>query len=100
MLSAYLSRNSTLKNNFKKDTHRVFREKLIIFINEKYQFYRVKPKEDTFLEKYFKLLNGKVYKTSQVRGEFLLALEKTDDIKTLVGKMENDIEVFENFCLE
>lgn len=100
VLSAYVSRNSTLKNNFKKDTHKVFREKLIFFINEKYQFYRVKPKEDTFLEKYFKLLNGKVYKPSQFNGEFLLALEKTDDIKTLVGKMEDDIQMFENFCLE
>lgn len=92
VLSAYLSRNSTLKNNFKKDTHKVFREKLVAFINEKYQFYRIKPNTDDFLDKHFKLLNGKVYKPSQLENELILAFEKDSDIDGVISQVETELE--------
>ncbi|QIY89407.1 LlaJI family restriction endonuclease [Chryseobacterium gallinarum] len=79
VLSAYLSRNSTLKSNFKKDTQKLFREKLIAFINEKYQFYKVKPIEEDFIYKHFKLLNGKIYKPSFLGKELIIAFEKKYD---------------------
>lgn len=91
VLSAYLSRNSTLKNNFKKDTQKIFREKLVTFINEKYQFYKVKPNEDIFLYKYFKLLNGKVYKPSQLEDELILAFEKDSDIDGVFSQIEAEL---------
>ena len=91
VLSSYLSRNSTLKNNFKKDTQKIFREKLVAFINEKYQFYKVKPNEDIFLDKYFKLLNGKVYKPSQLEDELILAFEKDSDIDGVISQIEAEL---------
>lgn len=91
VLSAYLSRNSTLKNNFKKDTQKIFREKLVAFINEKYQFYKVKPNEDIFLDKHFKLLNGKVYKPSQLEDELILAFEKDSDIAGVISQIEAEL---------
>lgn len=91
VLSAYLSRNSTLKNNFKKDTQKIFREKLVTFINEKYQFYKVKPNEDIFLYKYFKLLNGKVYKPSQLEDELILAFERDSDIDGVFSQIEAEL---------
>lgn len=92
VLSAYLSRNSTLKNNFKKDTQRIFREKLVTFINEKYQFYKVKPIEENFIYKHFKLLNGKIYKPSQLENEIILAFEKGSDIDGVILQIEAELE--------
>lgn len=92
VLSSYLSRNSTLKNNFKKDTQKIFREKLVAFINEKYQFYKVKPIEDNFIYKHFKLLNGKVYKPSQLENQLILAFEKGSDIDGVISQIEAELE--------
>lgn len=99
VLSGYLSRNSTLKNNFKKDTQKIFREKLVAFINEKYQFYKVKPNEDIFLEKHFKLLNGKVYKPSQLEDELILAFEKGSDIDSIILQIETELEEKTDYIL-
>lgn len=105
VLSAYLSRNSTLKTNFKKDTQKLFREKLILFINENYSFYKVKPANEKFLDKHFRLLNGKVYKPSQLQEELILAFEKrhngknnsTDEIMNFI---KNDIIEKHDYFLE
>ncbi|WP_316805308.1 LlaJI family restriction endonuclease [Pedobacter nototheniae] len=92
VLSAYLSRNSTLKSNFKKDTHKIFREKLIAYINEKYQFYKVKPIGDNFIYKHFKLLNGKIYKPSNLENELILAFECGSDIEAIFLIIDTELE--------
>lgn len=100
VLSAYLSRNSTLKNNFKKDTQKIFREKLVAFINEKYQFYKVKPIEENFIYKHFKLLNGKIYKPSQLEKEVILAFEKGSDIDGVILQIQAELEEKIAYVLE
>ncbi|PZO23148.1 MAG: LlaJI family restriction endonuclease [Flavobacteriaceae bacterium] len=100
VLSGYLSRNSTLKNNFKKDTQKIFREKLVTFINEKYQFYKVKPNEENFIYKHFKLLNGKIYKPSQLENEVILAFEKSSDIDGVISQIEVELEEKTAYVLE
>lgn len=91
VLSAYLSNNLTLKSNFKKDTQKKFREKLVSFMNDNYSFYILEPNDSSFIEKHFKLLNGKVYKSSHLTEEIILALEKPaqTDIFT---KIQSDIK--------
>lgn len=98
VLSSYLTNNSTLKINFKKDTQKRFREKLISFINEKYYFYILEPNDNSFIEKHFKLLNGKIYKPSHLKEELILALERPDktDIFT---KIQNDIKTKKEYSL-
>jgi hypothetical protein len=98
VLSAYLTSNSTLKTNFKKDTHKKFRDKLVAFINDKYLFYKLAPKDNSFIEKHFKLLNGKVYKPSNLSTELILALEKPDQTDILI-KIQNDINTKSEFIL-
>ena len=100
VLSGYLSRNSTLKNNFKKDTQKIFREKLVAFINEKYQFYKVKPIEENFIYKHFKLLNGKIYKPSQLENEVILAFEKGSDIDGVILQIQAELEEKTAYVLE
>jgi len=98
VLSSYLTNNSTLKTNFKKDTQKKFREKLVSFINDKYHFYILEPNDNSFIEKHFKLLNGKVYKPSHLTEELILALEKPDrtDIFT---KIQSDIKTKKEYNL-
>lgn len=99
VLSGYLSRNSTLKNNFKKDTQKIFREKLVAFINEKYQFFKVKPIEENFIYKHFKLLNGKVYKPSQLENQLILAFEKSSDIDGVILQIQAELEEKTDYTL-
>lgn len=99
VLSAYLSKNSALKGNFKKDTQKVFREKIVSFINGKYQFYKIKPNEDGFVEKYFKMLNGKIYSPSQFVDEYILAFERNTEYNSIISKIKNDVSEIENFIL-
>lgn len=91
VLSAYLSNNSTLKSNFKKDTQKKFREKLVSFMNDKYHFYILEPNDNSFIEKHFKLLNGKVYKPTHLTDELILALEKPDQTD-IFTKIQSDIK--------
>lgn len=98
VLSSYLTNNSSLKTNFKKETQKKFREKLVSFINDKYHFYILEPNDSSFIEKHFKLLNGKVYKPSHLTEELILALEKPDrtDIFT---KIKSDIKTKKEYNL-
>lgn len=76
VLSSYLSNNFSQKNQFKKNTRKIFREKLIVYLNEKYDFYKITPDSPDFLDEYFKLLNGKIYKPNELSDYYILALEK------------------------
>lgn len=98
VLSSYLTNNSTLKTNFKKDTQKKFRQKLVSFINEKYHFYILEPNDNSFIEKHFKLLNGKVYKPSHLTEEVILALEKPDQTD-IFSKIQSDIKTKKEYSL-
>jgi len=98
VLSSYLTNNSTLKTNFKKDTQKKFREKLVSFINDKYHFYILEPNDNSFIEKHFKLLNGKVYKPSHLTEEVILALEKPD-LTDIFTKIQSDIKTKKEYNL-
>lgn len=98
VLSAYLSNNSTLKSNFKKDTQKKFRDKLVRFINDKYTLYTLEPKDNSFIEKHFKLLNGKVYKPSQMNEKLILALEKPD-LTDILTKIASDLKTKTEYYL-
>lgn len=98
VLSAYLSNNSTLKSNFKKDTQKKFRDKLVRFINDRYTLYTLEPKDKSFIEKHFKLLNGKVYKPSQMNEKLILALEKPD-LTDILTKIESDLKTKTEYYL-
>lgn len=98
VLSSYLTNNSSLKTNFKKDTQKKFREKLVSFINYKYHFFILEPNDSSFIEKHFKLLNGKVYKPSHLTEELILALEKPDRTD-LFTKIQSDIKTKKEYNL-
>ena len=98
VLSSYLTSNSSLKTNFKKDTQKKFREKLVSFINDKYHFYILEPNDNSFIEKHFKLLNGKIYKPSHLTDELILALEKPDRTN-IFAKIQSDLKTKKEYNL-
>ncbi len=93
VLSAYVSKNSSLKVNFKKDTQKLFRDTLIKFINHKYIFYKATPvlSSNNLISKHFKIINGKVYKPSQFENELIFAFEKSFDNTSILDLIKNDI---------
>jgi hypothetical protein len=101
VLSAYISRNSTLKANFKKDTQKHFRNKLVEYIDDNYDFYIAKPKSplksDEFIVKHFKLLNGKIYKPSQLEEDLIFAFEKKYNNDDIIDKVKVDSSSFEAY---
>ena len=99
VLSAYLSKNTATKTNFRNDTRKIFREKLILFINEMYNFYLVKPKEETFIDKHFKLLNGKIYKDSQLKEKVIIAFQKESNFDIFYSQLKEDIEDIQEYAL-
>lgn len=103
VLSAYISKNSTLKVNFKKDTQKHFRDKLIHFINSKYVFYKASPiiptNTDEFITKHFRTINGKVYKPSQMKEELIFAFEKTSDFEPILKTLQPDTSQLEQFVI-
>lgn len=81
LLSCYISKNQLIKLRFKKEARSKFREDLISHLNSSYKLYKITPKNNNLIEKYFKLLNGKVYKPSGFGDSFVLALEEKDSYR-------------------
>ncbi|MEY4904867.1 MAG: hypothetical protein RLZZ292_2682, partial [Bacteroidota bacterium] len=81
VLHAYIAKNNVQKQAFSQQTKQLFRQNLITYLNETYDFYVVTPigSIETFVETHFKRLNGKIYRPSSFENCLLLALEKTSE---------------------
>lgn len=78
LLSCYISKNQLIKDRFKKEARLKFRRELTAELEKNYTFYKIRPLNDLFIQENFKLLNGKIYKPSDLDGSFILALEKNN----------------------
>lgn len=99
VLSAYLSKNSALKTSFKKDTQTKFREKLIDYINGEYIFFILKPKKEDFIEKYFKSINGKVYRPRKFESELILAFQKVSNFNEIISLIKFDVDYINEYII-
>lgn len=94
VLAMYISRSAQQKNEFKEHTHQTFRKRMIDFLNEEYSFYKIKPITqdlEYFVEKYFKFLNGKSYRPSNMEDSLILALSKQAPQNLPFSESECDI---------
>lgn len=83
VLSSYTSRSSHNKVVFKNKARKQFRARMIEYFSDHYDFFEVTPREITivqFVEKYFRLLNGRIYQPSQMNGSVVLAKSKSDKV--------------------
>lgn len=89
VLWSYISSKSSGNNQFKNVAKQIFRESLVLFIENNYDFSLVTPTElvNNFIIKNFYKLNGKIYRPANFvdNNSFLLALregENADDFLT------------------
>lgn len=83
VLKAYTSKRSSLREEFKQEARKKFRENFLELLNEKYVFWAVWPSngltEKQFVDKHFRTLLGKIFKPDDMRC-LILALER--DLRT------------------
>lgn len=86
VLKAYTSKRSSLRDEFKRDARKKFRENFLELLNEKYYFWAIympeiesSDYEDRlleFIDNNFRILVGRIFKPFSVKKSFILALEK------------------------
>ncbi|SHL44084.1 LlaJI restriction endonuclease [Fibrobacter sp. UWT2] len=86
VLKAFTSSHSSLREEFKREARKQFRENFLKLLDEKYEFYILwphnidfgeadEPAEQKFVNRYFRLLIGKIYRPEGAKF-LLLAIEK------------------------
>lgn len=110
VLKAFTSKRSSLREEFKRDARKKFRENFLELLNEKYYFWAIympdiesSDYEDRlleFIDNNFRVLIGRIFKPFSVKKCFILALEKdsvdhpTADywtIRNVVDKANGDV---------
>lgn len=96
VLSAYISRNESLKSRFKEKVRKKFRDRMIEYFNCRYNFYKITPFDDmeSFVTRYFRLLNGKMYRPTGMDESLIVGFLKGEETDTLeMIKVESVCEV-------
>lgn len=102
VLSSYISEVSSSESEYIKKT---FRKDLLATFDSHYNFYKITPQGidvKTFVNKYFRLLSGKIYQSNENDTFIWLALEKmksdqinnNDDVLTKIAGDSEKEEVF------
>ena len=105
IISAYISRSSRTRSDFKTKAKRIFKEEFIQCIEDNYDLFLLKVKDDRslddVLDKYYRLLNGKVFcpysKDHDYYGLLIMGLERKEfkDSFELVLKLQKDFIIKE-----
>ena len=107
VLKAFTSKRSSLREEFKRDARKKFRENFLTLLDEKYYFWALFTKPQTidkvnaFVESNFKKLVGRVFRPDESSEYLILALEKSsvgnsdkDYLEIRNAVTDADIEVF------
>jgi hypothetical protein len=86
VLKAYTSKRSSLREEFKRDARKKFRENFLDLLNEKYYFWAIympnyespdyEDKLREFVDNNFRKLTGRIYRPFDIKKCIILALEK------------------------
>lgn len=94
-LSTYISKGTLGKEAFKDKAQAQFRERMIEYFRANYKFYKVTPNKnlgvDGFVQKYFRELNGKMYRPSGMDASVIVACECLKEVTELVFSDDCDI---------
>ena len=98
VLSAYISRGSLIKDSFKNKARKRFRDRMITYFNENYSFCKITPNKglgiDDFVQKYFRELNGKMYRPSGMDESIIVAYKNPQEATEFVFSADCDIEIY------
>lgn len=117
VLKAYTSKRSSLREEFKHDAREKFRKNFLDLLDKRYMFWLVWPKtkpihkesrEEAFINKFFKALNGKIFKQKN-SSHLILALERVSNKSDgfykcrdacVLEKIKNDCDYFHTIAKE
>ncbi len=87
VLNSYIARNHQQSKDFSRKAKKLFRENMLKYLNESYDFYEITPNEnlETFVNQHFKALNGKMYRASTNTETLIIALEKKEQLENFVS---------------
>ena len=103
VLKTYISKHSSLREEFKKETQKRFHDDFLELLDNHYVFYAIWPKnsEKDFVDGHFRMLVGKIFRPAGF-GCLILALEKDspqadkekEDLKKLWDEIKDKCEWF------
>ena len=80
VLSAYISKDRFIKNNFKKRARRKFREDIILYVNERYQLFKIYhdmfTSNEQIINSNFRRFSGQMYSLKDEDKFFILAYDR------------------------
>jgi hypothetical protein len=89
VLQTYIEKDKQNSQNFSQRAKEIIKNRVWDYLKDHYDFYLITPKTDieTFVQQYFRLLNGKIYRTSEIQNSLILGLEK--------GEIAESLAIFE-----
>lgn len=77
VLQSYLEKNEKELVNFAHEAKNLIRNQIWKHLKRHYDFFKVEINDiETFVQEHFRLLNGKMYRDSEMKNEIIIALEK------------------------
>ena len=102
VVSLYARHNEHQKFAWKNRVRKMFRDEIQKMLDERYDFYRLTPKEDTQVEEFvsrnFRKLIGKIFSPTKSNDYLILAFEKEDSDEEQKEAIINDVK--EKFYIE
>lgn len=102
VVSLYARHNEHQKFAWKNRVRKMFRDEIQKMLDERYDFYRLTPKEETQVEKFvsrnFRKLIGKIFSPTKSNDYLILAFEKEDSNEEQKEAIINDVK--EKFYIE
>lgn len=102
VVSLYARHNEHQKFAWKNRVRKMFRDEIQMMLDERYDFYRLTPKEDTQVEEFvsrnFRKLIGKIFSPTKSNDYLILAFEKEDSNEEQKEAIINDVK--EKFYIE
>lgn len=102
VVSLYARHNEHQKFAWKNRVRKMFRDEIQKMLDERYDFYRLTPKEDTQVEEFvsrnFRKLIGKIFSPTKSNDYLILAFEKEDSNEEQKEAIINDVK--EKFYIE
>lgn len=78
VLQTYIEKDNHNSQDFSQKAKEIIKNYVWDYLKTHYDFYLIEPKIDieTFVQQHFRLLNGKIYRTSDMKNSLILGLEK------------------------
>jgi hypothetical protein len=78
VLQTYIEKDRHNSQNFSQKAKVIIKKYIWDYLKKHYEFYLLRPNTDieSFVNQHFKVLNGKIYRTSEMKNSLILGLKK------------------------